>query len=185
MVLQFVGEYVVAFASPVRLTPRVFENPVSNETGFFVFGTTCSPFGLGSSPLLRPFGLRLGSLEPQSKNRLGFFFYTWSPLGFLLLISNARSANASGLWNPSFLSRGSFFILTSSVNSIATTIAIETCFAWGIAVEIPRFWAWIATHSPTEWNEKTLVTRKVVHEGTPKGRITWILIIKLMHKLWL
>jgi len=27
----------VAFASPVRLSPRVFENPVSNETGFFVF----------------------------------------------------------------------------------------------------------------------------------------------------
>ena len=66
MVLQFVGEYVVAFfreslsemtgflvfyrydvfalrarfvafASPVRLKPRVFENPVANETGFFSF----------------------------------------------------------------------------------------------------------------------------------------------------
>jgi hypothetical protein len=26
----------VAFASPVRLSPRIFENPVYNETGFFV-----------------------------------------------------------------------------------------------------------------------------------------------------
>ena len=72
MVLQFVGEYVVAFlwnpsflswgsffywndvfpatagrfvafASPVRLTPRVFENPVSNETGFFLSSPQPSP----------------------------------------------------------------------------------------------------------------------------------------------
>jgi hypothetical protein len=27
-------------------------------------------------------------------------------------------------------------------------------------VEIPRFWAWIATHSPTEWNENVPKTRK-------------------------
>jgi hypothetical protein len=32
-----IGTRFVAFASPVRLKPRIFENSVSNEMGFFVF----------------------------------------------------------------------------------------------------------------------------------------------------
>ena len=37
-----------------------------------------------------------------------------------------------------------------------------------MAVEIPRFWAWIAANSPTEFNENEVAFQNRVNSGTPK-----------------
>ena len=39
-----------------------------------------------------------------------------------------------------------------------------------MAVEIPRFWAWIVANSPTEFRRDDVVTRNVLNEGTPKRK---------------
>ena len=37
-----------------------------------------------------------------------------------------------------------------------------------MAVEIPRFWAWIVAKSPTEFNENEVAFQNRVNSGTPK-----------------
>jgi hypothetical protein len=38
-------------------------------------------------------------------------------------------------------------------------------------VEIPRFWAWIETHSLTEFRRNYLVSRNYPNEGAPKKEL--------------
>jgi hypothetical protein len=38
-------------------------------------------------------------------------------------------------------------------------------------VEIPRFWAWIETHSLTEFRRNCLVPRNYLNEGAPKEKL--------------
>ena len=89
MVLQFVGEYVAAFlywtpslkklgvlffigaalSGEALYSSPFFSEPQSEKIGVFLFiGATCSP--------------------PRRVGSPPFLFYTWSPLGFLLLLSN-------------------------------------------------------------------------------------------------
>jgi hypothetical protein len=39
-------------------------------------------------------------------------------------------------------------------------------------VEIPRFWAWIETHSLTEFRTNCLVPRNYLNEGAPKENLS-------------
>jgi hypothetical protein len=43
-----------------------------------------------------------------------------------------------------------------------------------MAVEIPRFWAWIVANSPTEFRRDGELPRNDLNEGTPKKHFRFI-----------